>query len=131
MTDRSNKLKSSDREKLSDWRDVEKFEPEQILPAFIKEPDILKKQAASERLSEVRNLAEDINKKANALKQEIDKRCAHISASFDAEPGSPLFQAMIRVFNERTNTVTYEHYKRALRYREQLAKEDGEKLKKM
>lgn len=125
----SNRLSILDREKIAGWTDITKPEPDQILPLFITDPAEEEKLPAAKRLSKTRSLATKILSKIDELTQKIDLKCAKFKVSSDQGVGSPLFQAMVRVFQERTTTVTYNHYKRALQYRQQLAEEDATRLK--
>jgi len=125
----SNRLQTSDKEKLSGWSDVPKPEVEQLdLPVVdpSKEPV---EPTATERLNNTRSRAQQILNKIDKLVQKVDQRCNRFKVSSEEVVGSPLFQAMVRVFNERTTTVTYDHYKKALEYRQQLADEDGATLR--
>ncbi len=130
MSDKSFRLNRSDRDQLQGWPDIEKPEVEQILPLIVPESEP-RKQPSAERLGEIRDRASKIVDKVNTLEQALDKKCARFKVSSNQGKGSPLFQAMYRVFGERTTTVTYDHYKRALEYRQQLAEEDQKGLKQL
>lgn len=126
---KSNKLSIPDREKLAGWDDIDKPEPDQILPLHITQELEPTEPDTNERLLSTRDLASKILAKIDDINQKIDNKCSKFKVSSPDGIGSPLFQAMVRVFNERTTTVTYDHYKRALHYRQQLAREDAERLK--
>lgn len=123
------RLQTSDREKLTGWLDITRPENEQIYAPEVVPKEPPKKPTAAVRLATTKALAARIVTKIDQLKQAVDKKCARFKASSNQGVGSPLFQAMVRVFDERTTTVTYDHYKRALEYRQQLAEEDAAKLR--
>jgi hypothetical protein len=129
-TDQSFRLNQSDRDQLQGWPDIEKPEVEQILPIVIPIAEE-KKETSAKRLGDLRNRASEIVNKINELEQAVDEKCGRFKVSSSQGRGSPLFQAMFRVFGEKTTTVTYDHYKRALEYRQQLAEEDSEGLKQL
>jgi hypothetical protein len=89
-------------------------------------PETLRKRASRLRME-----AEDLIGKIDATKKKVDDRCKHLVASTGEPRGSRLFQAMWRVFGKRTTVVTYEHYKKALLLRQQLAEEDAERERKV
>ncbi len=122
-------LSASDRNKLSGWEDIRKPEPDQIIPVVSSELIEEVEPTASERLSKTRSLASKVVDKIDELSQKIDKKCSKFKVSSSQGVGSPLFQAMVRVFDEKTTTITYEHYKKALKYRQELAEEDSAKLR--
>jgi hypothetical protein len=130
-TQPSYRLSDSDREKISGWDDITKPEAEQLQPYIPKEIEIDVKPHPTKRLEETKSLANKVINKISSLEQKIDQKCKRFSVASDQGKGSPLFQAMYRIFGERTTTITYSHYKRAIEYRKQLAKEDTEKLKSM
>jgi hypothetical protein len=127
--DASYRFTEADRRKLRGWEDILKPEPDQILPLQSLVPPEERPPLAADRLANTRSLAAKVLAKIRELEQKIDERCDRFSASSDQGRGSPLFQAMVRVFNERTTTVTYGHYKRALLLRQKLAEEDARSLK--
>jgi hypothetical protein len=125
----SNRLQTSDRLKIAGWSDIQKPEVEQLSVPII-DPDPKEVEPiASERLENTKSQAEKVLDKIAELTEEVDKRCARFKVSSNEDVGSPLFQAMVRVFNEKTTTVTYDHYKRALEIRQQLAEEDAASLR--
>lgn len=125
----SYQLSNPDREKLAGWLDIQKPEPDQVLPLHATVDLEPKEPTTVERLNKTRDLAGKVLSKIEELSQRIDDKCARFKVSSDQGVGSPLFQAMVRVFNEKTTTITYDHYKRALQYRQRLAEEDAAKLK--
>lgn len=129
MTELSSRLSQSDREQLTGWRDIPRPEVDQILPLVSPSEIEVKKVSATTRLTKTKSLATKVLDKISKIEQQIDKKCARFKVTSPDGRGSPLFQAMVRVFNERTTTVTYEHYKRALQYRQQLAEEDSAGLR--
>ena len=118
----------SDREELAGWVGIERPELEQIYP-LLTLPRGPESPRAADRLMATRDRASEVIAKIDELTQRVDGKCARFNASSDQGRGSPLFQAMVRVFNERTTTITYSHYKRALEYRQQLAAEDSRKMR--
>jgi hypothetical protein len=127
-TNKSFRLNQSDRQQLKGWPDIQRPEPEQILPLITQDPEP-KKETSAQRLKPIRDRASEIVDKISKLQQAVDDRCSRFKVFSDQGRGSPLFQAMFRVFGEKTTTVTYDHYKRALQYRQQLADEDSERLR--
>ena len=123
------RLSKSDRDQIAGWQGIPKPEPDQILPLAIPRDPSEEEISAAARLANTRSQAEKVLAKISELEQAIDKKCARFKVSSDQGVGSPLFQAMVRVFNERTTTVTYSHYKRALQFRQQLAEEDADTLR--
>jgi predicted nucleic acid-binding Zn ribbon protein len=129
MTDIASKLLSgTDIDKLRGWDDIVRPEPPQVIPKTIRE-EVETAVSQSSKNKAIRDKASKVLKRINELQQEIDKKAGKFKVTTTVPPGSPLYQAMVRVFNEKTDTVTYDHYKRALKYREQLAAEDAERLK--
>jgi hypothetical protein len=126
--DPSYRLSENDREKLLGFSEIRQPEPDQLIPTIPVDLEEVE-TSSEERLTKVRNKAQEMLAKVDELKQRIDERCGRFNVSSEEIKGSPLFQAMVRVFDERTTTVTYSHYKRALQYRQQLALEDAEKVK--
>jgi len=124
----SYRLKPSDKSKIKGFEDIHQPEPDQeFLP--IPPPPADQPDPNSKKLKATRSLAQKVLDKIDRLSQEVDGRCGRFSITTTDEKGSPLFQAMVRIFGERTTTITYDHYKRALGYREQLAEEDRKALK--
>jgi hypothetical protein len=127
--DVSNQLRTSDKEKIIGWGDISRPEVEQ-LDVLTKGPKPeVAEPTASKRLDKTKSQAQRILNRIDGLTQEIDRRCARFKVSSKEDVGSSLFQAMTRVFGERTTEITYDHYKRALEYRQQLAEEDTAKLR--
>jgi len=126
--DPSFRFTESDREELAGRVEVSRPEQEQIYPTFIAPKDPESPRPA-ERLASTRSKASEVLAKIDELTQRVDEKCARFKASSSQGKGSPLFQAMVRVFNERTTTITYNHYKRALEYRQQLAAEDSKNMR--
>ena len=124
----SYRLKPSDKSKIQGFEDIHQPEPEQELAPF-SASSAEQEDPNSKKLKAVRSLAQDVLDKIDRLSQQVDNRCDRFSITSADEKGSPLFQAMVRVFGERTTTVTYDHYKRALGLREQLAEEDRKVLR--
>jgi hypothetical protein len=123
----SKKLSRADQTFLSGYPDINRIEPDQVYqqaPPVIP-PEMIK---PSEKIEEVRGRAQQCLIEIKRLEDLIDGRCTRFSVT--TEKNSRLFQAMFRVFGEKTTTVTYNHYKKALELREQLAKEGTEKLRK-
>ena len=129
MSDRLSKIfKHSDREKLRGFDSIDQPEPDQIYPSLPEPPEA---KDSSQKI--MKKIQEDAGKtvlKINSLIAEVDNRSSRFQVQTNAKKGSKLFQAMVRVFNEKTTTVTYDHYKRALEKRDQLAKEDADLLRK-
>jgi len=123
----SRDLTPEERRLISGRNELYREEPEQILPIPIREEE---KIVPKKELTDIKQTAEDMKSKIKELLDKTDKRCAGLSVETQEEIGSRLFQAMVRVFGERTTTITYDHYKKALEYREQLAQEEIEVLKK-
>jgi len=126
----SSVLTFSDKKKLIGWLDITAPEPDQIFdtsPKKVVEEEI--SSNATERLSATKSLAEKIVEKMSKLEQKIDSRCARFRVSSQDGKGSTLYQAMFRVFGEKRTDISYDHYKRALEYRNQLAKDDAERIK--
>lgn len=119
----SRKLRPTDREILRGGDDIQFFEPDQIFPA---EEIIEEEETSQARLQGIRASAEEVSDKIEELKQKVDARCSRFKVVGTDGRGSRLFQAMVRVFKKRTETVTYNYYKRALELREELAKEQRE-----
>jgi len=110
--------------------EISYIEPEQIYqapPLDISVPNTTINQR--DRLNDIVDSVDVLLKRISSLKSELDTRCKKFSASASGSKGSPLYQAMFRVFNEKTETVTYDHYKRALDIRKTLAEEDAKELK--
>ena len=132
MADSKNKpsrlISNEDKETLRGWENIYRPEPDQIYPVHIPETSDIK--TPSQRLKQTRVNADDLLNKINELQNKIDQRCSHLSISTSETVGSPLFQAMVRVFNKRTTNIKYEDYKRALELRQQLIEEDKQELKK-
>lgn len=129
MTDIPSKpLSRGDRKDLSGYEDVVRQEPDQIYPPTlaVKLPD---PPTPRDRSSLLREKAEDLIARIKAAKDEIDRRCSHLATATGEPVGSTLYQAMWRVFQERTTTITYDHYKRALELQQKLASEDAQILR--
>jgi hypothetical protein len=125
----SEQLSNSDKALLAGFPDIQQEEPEQIFP----EPVVLieeKKVGATQRLTNTRSFAKKILDRIKEQEQLIDRKCSRFKVATNEERGSPLFQAMVRVFEERTTTITYDHYKKAIELRARLVEEDSETLKK-
>jgi len=128
MSDKpSYRLTPSDQEKLRGHDEIEQVEEDQIIYVPTKPEE--KEPAVGEKVKEVRQQAKNVRDRIDSLSQRVDKRCGHLKVDSGETLGSPLFQAMVRVFDERTTVVTYDHYKRALKKRQQLAEEDAGTLK--
>lgn len=127
---RSNNLSFTDAQTLTGFTDVEYFEPPQLTPAFL--PPVTEEipETTSQRLQKTRDRADGLLKEINRLKNEVDSRCSKFKVTSSDGKGSRLFQAMVRVFGERTTTVTYDHYKRAIELRQKLVEEDADSLRK-
>ncbi len=129
--DPSYRLTVSDQIQLSGFNDISKPEPEQVLPSGINPEQEEDKPTSAQRLSNTKSKAKKVITKIRELEQKIDKKCAKFKVTSEKTVGSDLYQAMIRVFNEKTTTITYNHYKRALDLRRQLAAIDAEKQRKI
>ena len=128
-SDHSRILSIGDRTKILGWADIEKPEADQIYPFRVIEEKEKKEPTSTERLANTRSMASKVLSKIDEVNKKIDAKCGRFKVSSEQGVGSPLFQAMVRVFNERTTTITYDHYKRALEYRQQLAAEDAANLR--
>lgn len=124
----SNRLRPSDRERIDGLDVIVQPEIPQLIPPPIV-PDTEPEPTSAQRLEDIRASADNLITRINSLIEKVDSRCQGMQISSSEPAGSPLFQAMVRVFGERTTTVTYDHYKRALAIREQLAEEDSAKLR--
>jgi len=123
-------LTFSDKKKLIGWSDITAPEPDQIFDTSLqKAPEEEVTSSTIDRLSTTKSLAEKIIGEISKLEQKIDSRCARFRVSSQDGKGSTLYQAMFRIFGEKTTEISYDHYKRALEYRDQLAKEDAERIK--
>lgn len=124
----SKKLDRDDRRKLSGYSDITWTEPDQIYPPTLllkpEEPPTPAKKADS-----LKEEASGLLSRINALKEKIDRKCSHLQVATEEGAGSALYQAMWRVFAQRTTTITYDHYKRAIELNQKLAKEDAAELK--
>jgi len=130
MSDKpSNRLSVVDRELLAGFVEITKPEPEQILPIGDSAPPEPKVPTIKSKLPKITSLAQEVLIEIEKKKQQVDSRCANFTVSISEGVGSPLFQAMSRTFQERTTTITYDHYKRALKLRQKLADEDKEVLR--
>jgi len=125
----SHRLSAEDRRKLSGLGEIEKYEPPQVLPDIRPEDVIEQEPTASIRLQRTRESAVRVEDRIAELTQRVDERCSAFFADTGEEVGSPLYQAMVRVFGERTTTISYEHYRRAIEHRGELALEDEERLR--
>ena len=125
----SYRLSDQDRQILDGFTEIDRPEPEQLFPLPALEDLQPKEPASGSRLAKTRDRASQVLDKIDELTQEVDRRCARFKVDGEQDKGSDLFKAMVRVFDQRTTTVTYDHYKRALQYREQLAKEDAANLR--
>ena len=119
----SRPLTQRERDILLGFSDIRYLEPDQIVPAepLYKEEE---KKSPAEKFIPIRNKAVTLSERIKALKTKVDKRCSHLIAVTGKEEGSPLFQAMWRLFQKETTDITYEDYKQAITLRQQLAEED-------
>jgi hypothetical protein len=118
------------REVLEGFLPIGRPEPEQVLPYVKHEVDKTETPEAQEKLSEIKDKCESLILRIAETKEKIDARCSRFEVQTTETKGSQLYQAMYRVFKEKTTTVTYKHYMRALELRDQLGKEDAESLRK-
>ena len=129
MSDRpTRQLRWGDQETLLRKVEIPFPEEEQLLPPSLEEEE--PKPSPVEAARKAREEAISLLGRIKSLSEAIDSRCQRFSVTGSGGKGSPLFQAMVRVFNERTTTVTYSHYVRALELRAKLAAEDARELEK-
>jgi hypothetical protein len=124
----SNDLGQGDIGVLERFTDVPRYEPEQILPLVVPEQEMT--ITATQRIDRVGEKARSLLEKIARVEGMIDERCARFKVTGDGGKGSRLFQAMVRVFNERTTTVTYSHYARAVGMRQQLLQQKAAEIRK-
>ena len=120
-------ISPSDERLLKGFDDIVVQEQEQILPSFgSSEKQVSEEEQNIIDLRDIKMRAEALLQKIKETKEEIDNRCKDLSVKVveGEDSDDDLLKAMYRVFKERTTTITYTHYKRALELREQLAKED-------
>lgn len=122
----------SDERLLQGFKDVVYEEPEQIIPVDVDQASkISKEEQNTIDLNKIRDDAGKILNKIETLRNEIDAKCKDLSVTVveGEESDNELLKAMWRVFKQRTTTISYQHYKKALELREQLAREDEGKIK--
>ncbi len=126
-------LSSSDERILKGFEDPIQEEEEQIIPISIQVSVKTPEEKNVDDLKEIKNRAEVLLERISSLQKEIDSRCKDLSVTVIEEESSDndLLKAMWRVFKEKTKTVTYKHYTKALELRERLAKEDEGRLKEL
>jgi len=127
MSDDSKLLTEDEKARLYRWTELHRPEPEQVLPGRIvnnvfeeEETDLPLEEAAADLRVQSFELIEELD----SICRRIDERCSRFSVASTERVGSPLFQAMARIFQERTTVVTYDHYKRALEMRERLISDE-------
>jgi len=124
----SKELSLNDKDIIFGFSDVEEDEVEQLFPtATLVENVKTGEDITNERLDEWQRRSNNILERIDKAIATIDKRCDRFQVASKEEVGSPLFQSMVRVFDERTTTIKYSHYKRALALRTQLAAEDSKR----
>jgi predicted nuclease with TOPRIM domain len=123
-------LSPIDEDILKGFEDPLETELEQIIPSYqVREPEVDEGEENVKKVNGVRDQANEVLNKIEEIKADIDERCSHLEVKTTEVAGSALAQAMWRVFREKTTTVTYDHYKKAIELREQLAREDQEGLR--
>jgi hypothetical protein len=124
----SYRLSDLDRTKLEGLDEIVRPDENLLLPHDSSTEEEIK-VSSNDRLKNTKSSANKILDKIDSLSQKIDRKCGRFSVSSNEGRGSPLFQAMVRTFGERTTTITYAHYTRALEYRRLLAQEDTERMR--
>lgn len=128
-------LSPSDERILRGFEDPALEEEEQIIPPILGTAKKSEEDQNKEGLIDIKNRAAAILKRIDGLKKEIDARCENLNVNVieenEEDGDNELLQAMWRVFKEKTTVITYNHYKKALELRAQLARDDEERLKKL
>jgi len=135
MTDRkipSKELSARDERLLKGYDDIVHEEPDQVIPPVLSESARKEKtEKTRQKLVDIKDKAFQVLNEIEKSKSLVDERCKDLKAVTNEALGTSLAQAMYRLFGEHTTTITYEHYKRALNIRTQLAREDVKKVKEL